>query len=47
MYRYNVLRRMLPLASLFMLVFILKQTPSRNVVLSVTLMMAGTLFAGK
>jgi len=43
---YNVLRRMLPLASLLMSVYILKQKPSRNIVLSVMLMVLGTLTTG-
>ena len=43
---YNVLRRMLPLTSLLMAVFILGQHPSRNIVASVILMAAGTLVTG-
>ncbi|XP_057303238.1 uncharacterized protein LOC130640731 [Hydractinia symbiolongicarpus] len=43
---YNVLRRMLPLASLIMSVIVLQKYPSRGTVASVSLIVTGTLFAG-
>ena len=45
--RYNVLRRMLPLAILLMSCFVLQKTPSRGLIMSVSLIVAGTLCAGE
>lgn len=45
--RYNVLRRMLPLAILLMSSFVLQKTPSRGLIMSVSLIVAGTLCAGE
>lgn len=43
---YNVLRRMLPLANLFMAHFVLKKTPSQNICISVVLIVTGCVVTG-
>jgi len=43
---YNVLRRMLPLATLLMSYFVLHKVPSKGLAMSVGLIVAGSLFAG-
>lgn len=45
-FRYNVLRRMLPLANLFMAHFVLKKTPSRKICVAVFIIVAGCVLAG-
>ena len=45
--RYNILRRLLPLANLLMAHFVLKKTPSVKIMVSVLLVVTGCLVAGK
>ena len=44
--RYNVLRRMLPLANLMMAHFVLKKTPSWKIVVSVLFIVTGCVLTG-
>lgn len=43
---YNVLRRMLPLASLLMAIFVLKKQPSKGTYISIALIVFGTVTTG-
>eukprot|EP00794_Sanderia_malayensis_P017675 gene17675-19437_t len=43
---YNVLRRMLPLANLFMAHFVLNKTPSRKICISVIIIVTGCVITG-